>query len=281
MNTINQAYSYTTQHFQWVGAPILGLLIVILFFLEGQYALRTRLQGRWQRIWVNIFTSAPGFVLLRYAFIPLMVWLAILNRQWHFGVNYLYQLPAWAEMLIAFLILDYFIYRWHRLTHRVGLLWAFHKVHHIDMDMDVSTAFRFHFGELFLSAFYRGASVLLAGADVATVIVYEICFEAANNFHHSNLRLPLAAEKWLATIIVTPRMHGLHHSVIMKEKDSNWGTIFSFWDRLHGTFTAIVNHKPDIKLGEAEYQTQAPMPPWPLLQLPFSAKATERKKPLD
>ncbi len=137
--------------------------------------------------------------------------------------------------LVTFLILDYTNYLWHVLNHQLPMLWRFHLVHHTDPDLDVTTALRFHFGELIGFVFYRAAFVLLSGATALQVLVYEILFEAATQFHHSNWQLPYRLEKQLNKLIVTPRIHGIHHSMIREETDSNYSVIFSFWDRLHRT----------------------------------------------
>lgn len=147
--------------FDSIGVAGLLVLFVCLFFLEGKYQLRRRAQERWKRILVNFLVAIPAFALLRILVIPAMLWLAYQNQSLHFGLNYLYQLPAWIEGLIAFLILDYGNYIWHILNHKIPLLWRFHLVHHTDPDLDVTTAFRFHFGEMIGSVFFRGAITVL------------------------------------------------------------------------------------------------------------------------
>src|SRR5690242_6292396 len=218
-----------------MGSPVLLSVFILLFILGWKYPLRRRVQSRWKRIVINGAVAFPSFAILRLVFIPILVWLAIRNRGWQFGLNYLYELPAWLEFIIGFLLLDYFIYIWHLLNHKLPFLWRFHHVHHTDLDLDVTTAIRFHFGELILSIFFRGAAVVLTGASPLLVLVYEILFEAETNFHHSNWKLPFKVERMLNKLIVTPRMHGIHHSIVKDETDSNFSTIFSFWDRLHRT----------------------------------------------
>ncbi|MCY7411394.1 MAG: sterol desaturase family protein, partial [Chitinophagales bacterium] len=216
--------------FDTYGTPILIGIFILLFILEKKFELRKRVQPRWKRIIINFIVSIPAFVLLRVLFIPAMVWIASKNQSWNFGLNYLYDLPVWAESTIAFLLLDYSNYVWHILLHKIPILWRFHLVHHTDLDLDITTAFRFHFGEMIGSVFFRGAAIILIGASPFMVLVYEIVFEAATQFHHSNLRIKFRLEKFINFIIVTPRMHGLHHSEIKKETDSNYSTIFSWWD---------------------------------------------------
>ena len=218
---------------------------------------------------INVFVSIPAFVLLRFAFLPIIVWLAFKNQDWQFGLNYFYSSPLWAISIIAFLILDYGNYLWHILNHKIPFLWRFHLVHHTDIDMDITTAFRFHFGELIGSVFFRGGVTLLSGASPVLVLVYEIIFEAATQFHHSNWKLPLAFEQILNKLIVTPRMHGLHHSVVKQETDSNYSVIFSFWDRLHRTAT-LENLNKEVVLGVPSYNKPEELTIGFLLKLPFT-----------
>lgn len=115
------------------------------------------------------------------------------------------------------------------------MLWRFHIVHHVDPDLDVSAAFRFHFGEVAFSAGFRVAQIVLVGVSPLTFAVYELVFQIATLFHHSNVRLPLAAERLLNKVLVTPRMHGVHHSEVRREDNANYSVVFSCWDRLHRT----------------------------------------------
>ena len=266
---MKEAAQLVNEIMNWYGFPVLAVLIFIYFIMETRRQLRKRYHNRWQRIVTNVVMAIPAFGMLRFAFIPAMVWLAIMNQQhWHFGLNYLYQLPAPMEGVIAFLGLDYFIYLWHILTHRVPLLWRFHLVHHTDMDMDVSTAIRFHFGELFFSIFFRGASVILMGVSPLTVLIYEIVFEACTNFHHSNWRLPLWVENTLNKVIITPRVHGIHHSTVLAERNSNWGTVLSIWDRLSKTLF-LSKKQTEVVIGEPAYRDENELTIGQLLMMPF------------
>ncbi len=265
--------------FDQYGTPILIGIFFILFILESKYELRKGVQNRFKRIIINVIVSIPAFVLLRLLFIPAMVWLAAQNQYWQFGLNYLFETTGWIEFIIAFLLLDYSIYVWHILLHKLPILWRFHLVHHTDLDLDITTAFRFHFGELIASVFFRGAALLLIGATPAIVLVYEIAFEAATQFHHSNTRLPFRLENLLNALIVTPRMHGIHHSMVKKETDSNYSTIFSFWDRLHKTIRLNI-HQNEIVTGVPSYADERELTIGNLLKLPFTKirkwKETER-----
>ncbi|MEO6843608.1 MAG: sterol desaturase family protein [Ginsengibacter sp.] len=255
--------------FDTYGSAILVIIFIILFLLESKFQLRKRVQNRWERITINFLVSIPSFALLRLVFIPFMVWLAYKNEQWQFGLNYLYVAPAWLKALIAFLLLDYTNYLWHIVLHKMPLMWRFHLVHHTDLDLDITTSFRFHFGELIGSVFFRGASVILIGISPLMVLVYEIVFEASNQFQHSNMKIPFRFEKVLNKIFVTPRMHGIHHSIKKRETDSNFSIIFSFWDRLHKTIKLNVR-QDDIVTGVAVYPDEKELTTGILLKLPFT-----------
>src|SRR3954453_8279121 len=255
--------------FDSIGTLVLMVVFLVLFIIEGRRQLRKRVQPRWHRIFINLIVSLPAFTLLRLLLIPAMVWLAAQNESWCFGLNYLSKLPSWAEGTIAFVILDYTNYCWHILNHRVPLLWRFHLVHHTDADLDVTTAIRFHFGEIIGSVFFRGAAVVLVGASPLLVLIYEIIFEACTQFHHSNMKLPLKVERALNTLIVTPRMHGIHHSVVRSETDSNYSVIFSFWDRIHRTIKLHIPQQ-QVVIGVPMYSNHQELTIGFLLKLPFT-----------
>ena len=256
--------------FDTTGVPILVVFFLLLFFLETRFQLRRRVQNRWLRIVINFAVSLPAFALLRLLLIPAMVWLGFRAQEWQFGLNFLYEAPVWLKAVVAFLLLDYSNYIWHILLHKVPLLWRFHLVHHTDLDLDITTAFRFHFGEMIGSVIFRGGAILLIGATPLTVLLYELFFEAATQFHHSNTKLPYKLEKILNFLIVTPRMHGIHHSIVKRETDSNYSIIFSFWDRLHKTVRLNI-HQQQLITGVPQYQEAGELTILNLLKMPFTA----------
>ena len=134
----------------------------------------------------------------------------------------------------------------------VALLWRFHNAHHIDPDLDVSTAVRFHPVEIGYSAAFRAVQVLVIGGPVWVFVAYETVFQFATLFHHSNVRFPIRIERWLNFILVTPRMHGIHHSEEFDETNFNWSSVFSWWDRLHRTLRLNVSQSI-IDIGIAGY----------------------------
>jgi sterol desaturase/sphingolipid hydroxylase (fatty acid hydroxylase superfamily) len=254
--------------FDWKGIPVLAGLFIFLFLIENKFELRKRVQQKKKRTMINSFVSIPSFVLLRFLLLPVMVWLSVQNETLHIGISYLYDLPLWIEASIAFLIIDFTNYLWHILNHKLPLLWRFHIVHHTDLDLDVTTATRFHYGELVGSVFFRGAFVFLSGAAPMLILIYEIAFEAANQFHHSNLKLPVKVERIINIIFVTPRMHGIHHSIVKNETDSNYAVIFSFWDRICKTIQLQVEQNAVIT-GVASYRNAHELTAGFLLTMPF------------
>jgi len=257
------------QVFDYGGVPILVLAFIGLYIAEGRSQLRKRKQERNKRIIINTIGSIPAFTLLRFFFLPIMVKLAMKNQHFKLGLNYRYNAHPIVKGIMAFLIMDYTNYLWHILNHKLPFLWRFHVVHHSDPDLDLSTALRFHFGEMIGSVFYRGAFVLVSGASALQVLLYEILFEGATQFHHSNWKLPYKIEKNLNKLIVTPRMHGIHHSIIKEETDSNYSVIFSFWDRMHNTARLNVNQDLIIT-GVPSYSNHDELTVAYLLKMPFT-----------
>jgi len=251
------------------GAPVLATVFVFLFIAESKRRLRKRKMSQLKRVEINSVVAVPSFSLLRFLLLPVMVFLAAKNKKLQFGFNYLYKAPPVIKGFAAFLIMDYTNYLWHRLNHRVPFLWRFHLVHHTDVDLDVSTALRFHFGELIGSVFFRGGFAFLSGATPLTVLLYEILFEAETQFHHSNWKLPYQFENLINKIIVTPRMHGIHHSNIKRETDSNYSVIFSLWDRIHNTLD-LNKPQDEIVIGVPSYSNPGELTTGFLLKLPFT-----------
>jgi sterol desaturase/sphingolipid hydroxylase (fatty acid hydroxylase superfamily) len=150
-------------------------------------------------------------------------------------VPHLVKSPA-AQFICSIALLDYGLYLWHVLTHRVPALWRFHLVHHVDLDLDASTALRFHFGEMLLSVPWRVAQARVTGASPLAVSAWQMFLFASVLFHHSNVRIPLRAERILRFIVVTPRLHGIHHRPELSCTDSNWSSGLALWDFLHRTY---------------------------------------------
>jgi len=145
-------------------------------------------------------------------------------------------LSPWAERVAGFVAFDLWMYLWHRANHGVGWLWRFHRVHHSDPAMDVTTALRFHLGEMVLSTLLRLAVIPLLGITLGDLVLYELILQPAIYFHHSNVALPEQWDRVMRGVVVSPNMHRVHHSDIPLETNSNYASIFSFWDRLGRTY---------------------------------------------
>lgn len=248
-------------------AIVLGLA-VLLVVLEFLRPLRRRVRPWLGRVRTNLALAAVAFLVIRLALIPVVVAVAAWAHARGIGLVKLLPAPGVVQAAVAFLLLDYTMYGWHWLNHRVPFLWRFHNVHHTDLDLDVTTAMRFHFGELLMSVAVRSAQVVLAGAGPVLVLVYEVALEAATEFHHSNVRLPLGLERAVNLLFVTPRMHGVHHSVLRRETDTNYSNIFSLWDRLHRTVKLDVPQDV-ITIGVPAYRDPAELTFFGLLLMPF------------
>jgi sterol desaturase/sphingolipid hydroxylase (fatty acid hydroxylase superfamily) len=170
---------------------------------------------------------------------------------------------------LTLLLLDLAIYVQHVLTHAVPALWRLHRVHHTDLDLDVTTGVRFHPFEILLSVLYKIALVVALGAHPLAVLIFEVLLNGSSLFNHANVRLPAMLERWLRLIWVTPEMHRVHHSVLRRETDSNYGSCLSLWDRLFGTYVAQPQAGHDrMTIGLEAFRTPAEQSLWSLLMQP-------------
>ncbi|MDQ3117145.1 MAG: sterol desaturase family protein [Verrucomicrobiota bacterium] len=233
---------------------IVGSLFGTFFVVERFVPLRAHKAALIARLFVNLCFSALAFVvaglLVRPAAQSALHWAGAQP----FGLIHLIPLPGWVQFVSAFLLMDLSFYWWHWLNHRSGFLWRFHNVHHIDADLDVSTGFRFHFGEVAMSAVFRVVQVALIGISAPAFATYELVFQINTLFQHSNVRLPIRLERLLSMVFVTPRMHGIHHSQVQGETNSNYSVVFSWWDRIHRTLGLNIPQS-EIVIGVPGYST--------------------------
>ena len=249
-------------------AITIAILVVALFLLERAAPLRRATRPLPGRLLVNAVIGALAFITATAVVRPAA--LAVLQRTTGtpIGLLHLVPMPTALQFAVAVLLLDLTFYWWHVATHRVPWIWRFHRVHHIDPDLDVSTAFRFHFGELAISAAFRVVQVAAIGPSLAMFAAYELLFQAATIFHHSNLGMPERIDRLLNAIIVTPRMHGIHHSQVPDETNSNYSVVFSWWDRLHGSRSPALPGS-EVVIGVAEFARPGDNRLAKVLALPF------------
>lgn len=251
---------------------VLPLVVATTFLLlslaETLAPLRPRREPRLRRLVRNFTAGGLSLAVVTLLQTPLLIPLSAAVQRQGVGLLRWLDVPRPWSIAAAVLLLDYTLWIWHWANHRVPFLWRFHLAHHVDRDMDASTAFRFHFGEMLLSIPVRAAQIALIGAEPLAVAVWQGILFGAILFHHSNIRLPRRFEALLARIVVTPRMHGIHHSAREDETNSNWSSILSVWDLLHRTFRFDV---PDerIVIGVPAYQDPRDVTIGRVLTLPF------------
>lgn len=185
------------------------------------------------------------------------------------GLLQRYRLPLWCECAIGIALMDYTLYLWHRLMHRAAPLWRYHLPHHVDLDLDASTALRFHFSELVLSVPWRAGQVCLIGVSPLTLSLWQTFLMLSILFHHSNVELPEKFERLLSCLVMTPRLHGIHHSTVRAETDSNWSSGLTVWDWLHGTLRTDVPGR-SITIGVPAYRDAAEVTLKKILAMPFA-----------
>jgi sterol desaturase/sphingolipid hydroxylase (fatty acid hydroxylase superfamily) len=264
--------AWGSRHIGPTSLPITPLILVAAFLLllalEAALPLRRRTRARMQRLPVNFALTAGVMAAGLWVMRPMALAASFWAVDRNFGLLRLVSLPGPVAILLGLVLMDFTFYWWHRANHRFFLLWRFHGVHHLDPDLDVTTATRFHFGEVLYSTGFRVLQVGLLGVDAFTFLLYEVVYQAANMFQHANLRLPLGLERVLNKIVVTPRMHGIHHSVVSSEVGANFSVVFRWWDALHRTLRLNIP-QPDIIIGVAGYLSIEHNRLWPLVALPF------------
>jgi sterol desaturase/sphingolipid hydroxylase (fatty acid hydroxylase superfamily) len=213
----------------------LGILAGLVL-LERKRPLRRERESKLRHNARNLVVASLGALTVHLLEAPVVRPLARAVQRKRLGLLQQLGLPRPLEIIGAVVLMDYTLYLWHVLTHRVPLLWRFHAVHHVDLDLDASTALRFHFGERAVSVPYRAAQVMLIGVDPEALSYWQTFLSLSILFHHSNVRLPQALESALSWFLVTPRMHGIHHSIKTSEANTNWSSGLALWDHLHRTF---------------------------------------------
>ncbi|HCD52554.1 MAG TPA: sterol desaturase family protein [Balneolaceae bacterium] len=253
----------------------IGLIALTLYesvhpffdFFEGS------LKDRGSHFLRNMSLGLLNAFMNAFLFVGLWLWAATWANDHSFGLlNWLMvfapSIPEWVRVVLALVLFDLWMYIWHRMNHEIPLLWRFHRVHHSDPHMDVSTATRFHTGEILLSSVLRIGVILILGMELWELFIYEILVVIVVQLHHANIDLPGKLDHYLRLVIVTPHMHKVHHSRWQPETDSNYSTIFSWWDRFLGTFR-LHNPLSSIQLGLDEFDTDEDQSVKGMFRTPF------------
>jgi len=230
-------------------------MLALLWTLESVVPMFAGRTGRVRHGAVNLVFGAINAVTAALIFGMAMLFVTEWARRESFGLLHWIALPAWAEWPLGLMLFDGWMYAWHRLNHRVKFLWRFHAVHHSDRELDVTSAVRFHTGEIVISSLARLAVLPLIGLTMPQLLVYEAILLPVILVHHSNIRIPAGLDRVLRCAIVTPWMHWVHHSRWRPETDSNYSSVLSIWDRLFGTFRLRQDPRT-IELGLDDGQEQ-------------------------
>lgn len=252
----------------------LGLFAVLacIEWLMPRRDLTQSRAARWSTNWGFTVVNAVFLNLMAFALPLLAVGAAIDAGSNGWGLFNALAWPAWLEIVIAILVLDFAIWLQHLITHKVPLLWRLHRVHHADVDIDVTTAIRFHPVEIGLSMLLKIGLVYLLGPAALAVILFEIILNGTAMFNHANIKLPLWLDAIVRRVLVTPDMHRVHHSVDRAEHDSNYGFALSIWDQIFGTYIPQpVDGHDTMKIG-LEWQDDRPSKFGWSLALPFRKK---------
>lgn len=243
---------------------VMAGILILLFLWESIHPFYAHFTGsfknRGKHALRNLTLGALNGLLVSVVFVGLWLAASVWADELRFGIMHWLQdmigLPVWTHAVGAILLLDFWTYTWHRLNHEIPFFWRFHSVHHSDNKMDVTTASRFHLGEIFFSSLFRIPLIVLFGVYLWELVLYEIIMFAVVQFHHADVGLPEKYDRMLRAIIVTPNMHRVHHSRWQPETDSNYSSLFSFWDRIAKTFR--LNPEPEtIHLGLEELNSDA------------------------
>jgi sterol desaturase/sphingolipid hydroxylase (fatty acid hydroxylase superfamily) len=247
-----------------------GTLVVmsVMEVLTPRRKLTTSKSVRW---FSNLGIVLISTVTLRLIFPLLAIDLSLIAQEKQWGLLNNYNMPGWLEVITGVLILDLIIYLQHLMVHTVPALWKFHMMHHADLDFDLTTGLRFHPVEIYLSMGIKMAAVAAFGPSPLAVLIFEIALNATAMFNHGNVRLPQGLDSVLRFFIVTPDMHRVHHSVIIRETNSNFGFNFPWWDRLFGTYRAqpAAGHE-GMTIGLSQFRDPKRLTLLWMLALPFT-----------
>jgi sterol desaturase/sphingolipid hydroxylase (fatty acid hydroxylase superfamily) len=236
----------------------LGIFAAMALF-ELAVPRRALIFSRARRWTTNLAIVATDTAVLRIVFPMAAVGIALSAGERGIGLFPALGMPLWLSGLLGFVLLDFAVWAEHWASHKIPLLWRIHRMHHADRDIDVTTALRFHPLEIVVSMLWKAAIVVAFGIPAGAVLVFEVVLNGAAMFNHANVRLPLALDRWLRVLVVTPDMHRVHHSVIRTETDSNYGFNLAIWDRLLGTYVdQPARGHEGMVIGLDEYQHDGP-----------------------
>jgi sterol desaturase/sphingolipid hydroxylase (fatty acid hydroxylase superfamily) len=244
------------------------VILILLMSLESWLPAALDRHHRLRHAARNLALGLLNATLVALLATPFLAQIAFWAEENRVGFLRLLNLSPVIGGALAILLFDAWMYLWHRANHQLGFLWRFHRVHHSDPELDATTAVRFHTGEILISSGLRLAVIPLLGITIYQLLVYEMLLLPVILFHHSNVRFPEKLDHWLRPIIVTPAIHRVHHSRLRMETDSNYSSIFSFWDRMARTFRLRRDGQP-VNFGLDEFDSEKWQRPSGLMVMPF------------
>jgi len=256
-------------HYNMIKVGMITGGIVFFFILELIVPYRENSVSKFRRWLNNLGLGIVNITVIQILFLSFLLSTSVYVSDKQIGLFNLMQVPDWLKIIDTIILMDLAMYFWHILTHRVPLLWRFHRVHHSDLDMDASTTLRYHIGEIIPQFLVLTGVVYFIGADPIGVLVFECVFILFNLFRHSGFKLPNWFENIFWVLFVTPAMHRIHHSVDLEERNTNFGTIFSIWDRFLGTLLTGINQN-QIWTGVDGHIQEKKLEIYHLLWMPFT-----------
>jgi len=262
----------------WLTGVVMFGGFLTLAWLERRRPLRRPTEPKVRREIRNLAIAALGSIVIQGLETPLVNRLTGLVERRRWGLLKQRRLAGWVEVVLGVVLLDYSMYWWHRLNHIVPVLWRTHLPHHVDLDLDASTALRFHFTELLASLPLRALQIAGIGAGPLAFSIWQTLFALSILFHHSDLELVEDTERRLLWLVVTPRMHGIHHSTVRAEADANLSSGLSFWDRLHGTLRVNIPQR-ELTIGVPAYRDPVEVTFSKVLAMPFAESRDDWRLP--
>jgi len=257
---------------QTIRLSVFAAVLLLVALWEMVAPRRPLLDSKRRRWFTNLSMVVIDTLAVRLMFPILPVALAYSAEARGWGVFNVLQTAPWIKFMLSFLILDFVIYLQHLLFHHIPILWRLHRMHHTDLDLDVTSGNRFHPLEIAVSMLIKMAAVLFLGAPGAAVLAFEVVLNACAMFSHGNIKLPASFDRLLRLFLVTPDMHRVHHSTIVRETNSNFGFNFPWWDRICGTYRPQPEKGHlDMVIGLKEYRDPQRLTLLRLLIQPFTS----------
>lgn len=257
---------------QTIRFSVFAAVLLLVALWEIFAPRRPLLDNKMRRWFTNLTLVVIDTTAVRLLFPILPVALADVAEARGWGLFHQLNMPLWLKILLSFIILDFIIYLQHLLFHHVPILWRLHRMHHTDLDLDVTSGNRFHPLEIAISMLIKMAAIIFLGAPGAAVLAFEVVLNACAMFSHGNIRLPAAFDRLLRLLLVTPDMHRVHHSTVVRETNSNFGFNFPWWDRLCGTYRPHPEKGHlDMTIGLKEYRDPEKLTLLRLLLQPFTS----------